>query len=63
MNTPLPDVTITPFTFLSALIAPVAAASSVSVARSNLFTDSLARSNLSSAMPSPSSETLRADPE
>ena len=63
MNTGLPDVTITPFTLASFAIAWVAASKSLSAAWFSLLTDSPARSNLSSTMPSPSAVALKAGPE
>ncbi len=63
MNTPLPEVTTTPFTPGSFAIAWVAASKSCSAAWLSLLTDSPARSNLSSTMPSPSVLTLKAGPE
>ncbi len=62
MNTGLPDVTTTPFTLPSFAIACVAAAKSCSATLLSLLTDSPARSNLSSTMPSPSAAALKAGP-
>ena len=62
MNTALPEVTITPFTPGALAMAFVAASKSLSTAALSLLTDSPARSNFSSTMPSPSAAALKAGP-
>ena len=62
MNTGLPEVTITPLTDGSLAMAWVAASKSRRAAAFNLLTESPARSNFSSTMPSPSAAALKAGP-
>ena len=63
MNTDLPEVRIRPFTSGALAIAWVAASRSLSATWLSLLTDSPARSNFSSTMPSPSAAALKAGPE
>ncbi len=62
-KTPLPEVRMIPLTLVSFAIACVAAAKSSRASALILLTDSPARSNLTSTMPSSSAVTLKAGPE
>ena len=62
-KTPLPEVRTIPLTLVSFAIACVAAAKSSRASALILLTDSPARSNLTSTMPSSSAVTLKAGPE